>query len=271
MGTQIPGDVDKILDPSMHKELFDTLTVGSATYYFIDQYDDQDGEPVIVRQVQGQAPQIVSDILPQDETAGGAAPGMSGKLGERLKAIRGIEEDDTGAAGAAPAGAGPSSQTQLNDLLRMQAENCADTGHQDHLSSANAPGTSNGKLACAWAVNRVAKMALGKQIGGGLATADMVIVLRDKHIATADLVSGCVVISPTVDTPNGRNIGHVGIVGLVNTANPRQTPIYSNSSGRARFEQNFTFDSWIRRYKDQKGLSVELFQLDPAQFPTAGV
>lgn len=269
MTSGIPADVDKLLDASMQKALFDTVIVGSATYYFIDQYDDVDGEPVIVRKVGGQQPQLVNDILPEDDTGGGgAATSFSPKLRERLDAIRGVkEESENDAAG----GAGLLNQSQLSRKFQEQAERCTETNSPEHLSSANAPGTNNGRLACAWAVNRVAKMALGKSIGGGLATANMVIVLRDSHHRTNNLVSGCVIISPTVSTPNGRNIGHVGIVGLVNQTEPNRTKIYSNSSSRARFEQNFTYATWVQRYKETKGLSVELFQLEPSLFPSAGV
>ncbi|MBB4233247.1 hypothetical protein [Rhizobium mongolense] len=269
MATEIPSDVEKLLDPTMNKKLFETVTVGKATYYFIDQYDDDGGEPVIVRSLPGASPMLVDDILAEDDATGGGATGsFSPQLQERLKAIRGEFDDavDDTAGGAAPL-----SQAEVNKRLRAKAMKCADRNDPEHLSSRDAPGTDHGNLACAWAVNQVAKKALGREIGGGLATANMVVVLRDKHKRATDLVSGCVIISPTVTRLNGtRNIGHVGIVGEVNTADKDQTKIYSNSSGAAEFQQNFTYARWRGKYKDDKGLSVEFFELDPQRFPNAG-
>jgi hypothetical protein len=265
MADDIPSEVEKLLDPTMKADLFEKVTVGTATYYFIDQYDDEGGEPVIVRQAGGEPPSVVEDIVSEDDTAGGAAANFSSALQERLKAIRGIDEDERAPIG----GGGPLTQSQLDKKLKEQAERCADRESPDHLKSNNAPGTNNGRLACAWAVNRVAKMALGKQIGGGLATANMIVVLKNEHKRLEAPVPGCVVISPTENRPGGgRNIGHVGIVGEVGSQ-PSNTKIYSNSSSRARFEQNFSHESWVRRYKTEKGLKVFFFELDPSLFPNA--
>lgn len=266
MADDLPADVAKLLDPTMESETFDTATIGGATYYFIDQFDDVDGEPVIVRQAPGKAPEAVDDILPEDDATGGAASELSEKLQERLRAIRGTDFDD---AGGDVGGGGSLTQQQVNERLNRQAGHCADGNHSDHLISKNAPGTNNGRLACAWAVNQVANMALGRQIGGGLATANMVLVLRQKHGSIETPVPGCVIISPTVSTPHGRNIGHVGIVGNVSSGNLEDTKIYSNSSSRGQFEQNFSYGAWLSRYRDTKHLSVELFQLAPSAFPSA--
>ncbi|MBY5721243.1 hypothetical protein HFO33_32600 [Rhizobium leguminosarum] len=270
MATEIPSDIDNLLDQSMKRKLFDTVAVGKATYYFIDQYDDEGGEPVIIRKVPGEGPKVVDDILAGDDTSGGASEAtFSPELQQRLKAIRGSEDRDSndGAAG----GAALLSQAELNKRLRKQAIKCADRNDPDHLSSRNAPGTDHGNLACAWAVNRVTKMALGREIGGGLSTASMVVVLREKHKKADGIVSGCVIISPTVNLPNGRrNIGHVGIVGEVDESDKDRTKIYSNSSSAAEFQQNKSLKSWREKYKDEKGLTVEFYELDPARFPTAG-
>lgn len=125
----------------------------------------------------------------------------------------------------------------------------------DTLVSRHVKGTSNGQLACAWAVNTLASQALGKPIGGNLATAAMAKVLVANHVELTEgnLVAGAIVISPTA----GGVTGHVGIVGT--PANPvGRTKIYSNSSSRGVFKQNYTIDSWHARF-DKRGLAVRYF------------
>ncbi|WP_165410079.1 hypothetical protein [Rhizobium ruizarguesonis] len=264
MAGEIPEEVASLLDPTMESELFDKVTVGKATYYFVNQHDNDSGEQVIVRSVPGEPPRVEEDILAEDQVSG--APSVfSDKLQAQLRANRG----DDFVPQSSPSGGPVLSQSELDRALSDQAVKSAT---RPRMSSADAPGTQHGNLACAWAVNRVTEMALGREIGGGLATASMVVVLRNKHKKINKPVSGCVVISPTVTGANGRrNIGHVGIVGVVDDSDDDGTKIYSNSSGAAEFQQNKTLKSWIGQYKTGKGLSVEFYELEPRLFPNAGV
>lgn len=123
------------------------------------------------------------------------------------------------------------------------------------LVSRHVKGTNNGQLACAWAVNTLASQALGKPIGGNLATAAMAKVLVAKHQELPEnaLVAGAIVISPTA----GGVTGHVGIVGT--PAVPvGKTKIYSNGSSRGVFLQNYTVESWHARF-DPRGLAIRYF------------
>ena len=261
----IPAEVRNLLDPTMQSDLFEKVMVGKATYYFVNQHDKESGEQVIVRSAQGAAPTVVDDILEEDQAASGVPPILSDKLQSQLRANRG----DDFVPQSSPTGGAVLSQNQLDLAVSDQAIKCAT---KPRLSSANAEGTQHGNLACAWAVNRVTEMALGREIGGGLATASMIKVLRSKHKKITMPVAGCIVISPTVTGEDGkRNIGHVGIIGFVDDANDDETKIYSNSSGAAEFQQNKTLKSWIKHYGTDKGLSVEFFELDPRLFPNADV
>ncbi|NEQ22489.1 MAG: hypothetical protein F6K28_25560 [Microcoleus sp. SIO2G3] len=124
--------------------------------------------------------------------------------------------------------------------------------NENKLSSRNAPGTNGGKLACAWAVNRIVRQALGYEIGGGLSTANMDIALRQgrgTRINEAEATPGSIIISPTTFSP--RRTGHVGILG-------KDQKIYSNSSSRALWMQNFTVSSWKRIYR---GLEVKFYNV----------
>jgi hypothetical protein len=79
--------------------------------------------------------------------------------------------------------------------------------------------------------------------------------------------AGGIVISPTVWQPE-RRTGHVGFLGKVVTGGSRL--IYSNSSSAAKFKQNFTVDSWLARYRDQKRLPVHFFRL-PSYSPGGAI
>ncbi len=264
---ELPDRVIEKLDPTMQYELFEAAERDGATYYFVDQFDDFSGEMVIVRDAPGQEAEIVEDLPAEDPLAGGGV--LSPKLQERLRAYRGEPEGpEVPGADDALSGGGPDAQQRLNSQFHNKAVRYAGTiDANERLISRdpNAPGTSNGRLACAWAVNRVAKDSLGKQIGGGLATAAMDRVLDAKHKELDRPERGCVIISPTVTRANGtRNIGHVGIVGLTDDG---ETLIFSNSSSQGEFQQNFTLTRWKSIYGDQKGLKVRFFNLGPGNFP----
>lgn len=124
--------------------------------------------------------------------------------------------------------------------------------HENKLSSKQASGTQNGKLACAWAVNRVVNDALGRPVGGGLSTANMDVALRNgkgDRIPESDATAGSIIISPT----EGRVVGHVGILG-------KGGLVYSNSSSKALWVQNYTISTWRRRYGD-RGLDVKFYNV----------
>lgn len=149
---------------------------------------------------------------------------------------------------------GPARSFSARTDTGSDAERLADGARRalNVLSSRHAAGTSNGKLACAWAVNEIAKQALGRPIGGGLSTIRMHEALR----TTADIVRdtprpGDIVISPT----QGRIVGHVGIV-----LEP-DGRIASNSSSRALFVQNYTMASWRDAFVARKRLGMHLFRI----------
>lgn len=274
MSGQIPQDVERLLDQTMDKDLLGKFNAGDVTYYIIMQTDkggegNSDavgGEPVYVRQENNVAPEVVDHLPDFGDLADVDLPAEVRSLLEADRDIEQLPDVDEGDVHLL-------SSEDLNTRFHQKARLCADQreSNPDKLSSRDAAGTNGGRLACAWAVNRVSSLSLKRQIGGGLATAGMVVVLRNKHIPIEHPKAGCVIISPTVNTPNGRNIGHVGIVGEVDSNSVGNTPIYSNSSSRARFEKNFTLSTWNARYRDSKNLEVLLFNLSPKQFPQGEV
>jgi len=130
----------------------------------------------------------------------------------------------------------------------------------DKFSSSKGP--SGGRLACVWAVRHLVKQVLGYWITRTDGTAVLDPQLRQCFGAThqeADVPAGGIIISPTEGRSPNRNVGHVSLLGPYTGDGSRL--IYSNSSGKARWKQNFTLDSWIRRYRDKKGLKVRFYPL----------
>lgn len=127
----------------------------------------------------------------------------------------------------------------------------------------SATGPDGGNLACVWAVRHIVRRALNRWITRTDGTSVFDTELQRCYGATwqeADVPAGGIIISPTVTLNNGnRNIGHVGLLGPGGVG--LQRLVYSNSSARKRWEQNHTLESWIARYRTQKGLKVRFYPL----------
>lgn len=252
----IPRDVLALLDPILDADLLILSDLGPDTYYVISQFDDQgSGEPVFIRKAGNGEPVIISDTrsLPLELTLGiggfNAAAGAS--TIDFDAAGYTIDPHDLGAYVSGGQRA-PSADIDLK----------VGNGAKDNLGmvSKDAPGTNHGRLACAWAVNRVVASTLGRPIGGGLSTANMVQVLKARHAKVSEQSAppGAVIISPTEQTGGRANIGHVGLLGTNGN-------IFSNSSSQGRWEQNFSISSW-KSYYGGKGLTVQFYRLDGDYF-----
>ncbi|MER9280705.1 hypothetical protein [Mesorhizobium sp. M0522] len=259
----VPPDVTSLLDSGdatfpIKVQLDRVIEFGSALYYvFILLQEEQGlGEPLLVkRPINGEAI-IIDDFegLPQIPVPASFDDAQSVDLS--LFALSSEEALATRPPGPVMADASERQDRKLRDA----AATAIVAGSE--LISKQARGTNGGRLACAWAVNRVVERALGRPIlagPSGLATANLVKVLRAKHVKVREPVPGCIVISPTQYHPRA-NIGHVGVVGANND-------IFSNSSRQAKWVRNFTVDSWNRYYGDRKKLPVEYFRLDEVYFP----
>ncbi len=76
---------------------------------------------------------------------------------------------------------------------------------------------------------------------------------KSKHFkGTLDIKPGYVIISPT-GAGNGTIRGHCGIIGRNNT-------IWSNHSNTGLWQDYFTIDKWVARYRHKGGLPVLVFQ-----------
>jgi hypothetical protein len=237
-----------LLTPARQHELIGRVSLDDAIYFLFDQFDEHAGGQLLINQQEGAAPHIIaadSVIF----TAGSEI--VETELGNRLAQAFGIQLGEQEAEEAEDKGEF-TSDSEISRRVFESALAC-----NNHLSSRNVPGTNRGRRACAWAVNEVVRRALGRPIGGGLQTSEMVKVLRRRHtpIEEEEAEPGTIIISPT----SGGVTGHVGIVG-------ERSRVYSNSSSRALFVQNYTFRSWRAWYEDELELEVLFFRLSRTGF-----
>jgi hypothetical protein len=214
-----------------------------------------------MRQLADSPPQVVrSDtvILPINDNDPEIPPLVAAELNKA------VQKEPPIIAG--PAGHAPNTGDDINAKMFAAARTFV-----GHITS-NVPGTQHGNLACAWAVNEVARLALGKPIStsdgvqNGLSTDGLFDVLEARHDklnTQNDAKPGTIIIAPT----EGVNHGHVGIVGAT-TSTVGNTQVFSNKSVPGVFLQNFTIDSFINHYTSN-GLRVFFFALEPNQFMTA--
>ena len=231
----------------------------NTTHWVVNLIGQNDGGQTLMRRVGNNQPELLRSatvILPIEADAQIPAA----VAGELNKAVQQEPEIPS-----KPAGQAPAAGDDIN--AKMFANAKAFVGHV----TSNVPGTDHGNLACAWAVNEVTRLALGKPIssdqgGNGLSTDGIFDALKAHHTklnAAADAKPGTIIIAPT----QGGNHGHVGIVGATESS-VDNTQIFSNKSVPGVFAQNFSIGSFTSHYQG-KGLQVLFFALKLDQFTVA--
>ncbi len=111
------------------------------------------------------------------------------------------------------------------------------------------------EVGCAEAVNEVHYKTFGQYIGGGASTYNLYACLNaSKDFIRVDTpLYGDIVISPTGYGNGKLSNGHVGIVS-------KDNKIMSNNSFNGYFEENYTVDSWRKRYVDVGGYPMVYFR-----------
>jgi hypothetical protein len=163
---------------------------------------------------------------------------------------------------AGPAGPAPAQGDDINAKIFTTARTFV--GHD----TSNVPDTHNGNLACAWAVNEVVRLALGKPVSSdgklnGLSTDGLFDALTAHHVKLAsknDAKPGTIIIAPT----EGAQHGHVGIVGTT-TGSVDNTQVFSNKSVPGVFQLNYTIGSFSSHFEGEN-LKVSFFALNPQEF-----
>ncbi len=244
-------------DPELPSKLVAHAVDSTRTSYWVVERTGNDvGGEFLIRQ----KPETAPEIIAADTTVFPIQAGLIPK-----DVIEQLSANVPPPAAETPVAVAPASPGEdINQRVLTAARNSASGPGQLHTG--DAAGTNHGRLACAFAVNTVVKRALGSPVGGGLSTAEMFKVLkaRDQQVTEPNIAGGEIVISPTT----GSNVGHVGILDTASQGDLATTKIFSNSSKRAEFEQNFTLASW-KKYFNGKGLPVLFFALNKDRFPGA--
>jgi hypothetical protein len=243
--TMVPPAVSQILDPDLTHRVIARANLASATFLVIEQFSDSGGQ-ALVKLDSGRNPIILATDTTIFPLQAGLVPSS---VAAQLSA-----SFDANATEPPPDKVSPiASDDEVSARIFAKAKECDET-----LVTRDAPNTNHGRVACAYAVNKVTKMAIGREAGGGLSTAAMGEVLAKTQTQTpeAEIRPGMICISPT----HGGNVGHVGIVGEIKSPT-NATVIYSNSSSRGVFSHSFTLGTWKTFYRDRKGLPVFFYAL----------
>lgn len=112
---------------------------------------------------------------------------------------------------------------------------------------------------CAEAVNNIAFLSLGMSIGGDVSTYRMIKALKStptrfKPVSYLEAKRGDIIISPTGHGSGELKNGHVGIIS-------DNWKIMSNNSYNGKWEENYTWDSWVERYRKKGGFPIYLFRV----------
>lgn len=109
---------------------------------------------------------------------------------------------------------------------------------------------------CAEAVNRIFRECFGNEIGGDVSTARLYKALESSYRFNKVTVPmrGDVVISPTGYGSGAIPNGHVGIMS-------DNGQIMSNSSKTGLWEENYSIESWDKRYRKEGGYPVYYFRV----------
>jgi putative chitinase len=252
--------IDSTIFPKeMNRELVVMTTSNGETYWVVNQIGPQEGGQSLLRHVDDKTEILLSDTTVFPVAVSDQVPAdIAAELNKAAPAL--------GPSPSGPVINPPQAGANTNALVFAAAT--AFLGH-----NTNVPGTDHGNLACAWAVNEVVRLALGKPIstdggGNGLSTDGIFDVLKMHHTQlpiTSQPDPGTIIISPT----EGSQHGHVGIVGRNPGGAIDNTQILSNSSSAAKFQQNYTIGKW-KAYFENKGLDVLLFGLNASEFGLVG-
>src|SRR5271166_357996 len=234
--SQLTPAVTRLLDPDLTYRVIAQAQFGGAKYWLIDQIAEH-GEQVLIEE-RGTAANVLAQGTGIFPLPAGLVPTQVAEQFDATFMAPGSETDNPGTG----------SPSEVAARIFAKAKECS-----GHLVTHDVPGTNHGHLACAWAVNHVAALAIGKPIGGDLSSDAMAQVLSKDHqrVEKADVVPGAIVISPS----RRGNIGHVGIVGELGQSRT-DTAIYSNSSSHGVFMKNYSVGSWEKYFNSTKGLDV---------------
>lgn len=110
---------------------------------------------------------------------------------------------------------------------------------------------------CADSLSKIINSAFPQCITGSVSTKELYqqLLRSNKFVKVAELEAGDIIISPTGSNTKTTEIknGHCGIVG-------EDGEVMSNSSATGTWEQNYTIETWIRRYRNKGAYPIYSFR-----------
>lgn len=107
---------------------------------------------------------------------------------------------------------------------------------------------------CVEALNNIAKLAIGKPIGGGASTYLLYHTLKKNHKQVFTPEIGDIIISPSGYGSGKIPNGHTGIVS-------DNGKIMSNNSETLKWDEYYTVETWNARYKKLGGFPVYFYKI----------
>jgi hypothetical protein len=110
---------------------------------------------------------------------------------------------------------------------------------------------------CADSLSKVINTAFPKCLSGSVSTAILYKQLLESSsfIRVKTMYPGDIIICPTgfAKKPSKITNGHCGIIG-------EDEQIMSNSSATGTWEQNYTIESWVKRYRNEGNYPIYIFR-----------
>jgi len=224
-----PTSVVALLDPSLNFTVLARIASGAAIFWLFTLSAEHGGQVLIREDSAGAA--IVAQgttLLPLPD---GLVPA---DVRTQLNALS--EPDD-------PTPLQPGGETAVE---KIAAAIFARAKQRDgNLITRTVPNTNHGRLACAFAVNKVVLEAIGRAVQLdhgqlGLNSDAMARELESKHkrIGESEIIPGAILVALS----SGRTHGHVGIVGEA-LGGGLDNLIYANSSNKGVFEHHYHLSS----------------------------
>ncbi len=170
--TVTPDIAHALEDPLSSKVAIAMAVSGETRYWIVNLTGEETGGQVLIRQVGGKNPEVLAfDTVLLPVTSNVVPADIAVQLNKSNET--GVQQGPAGQQLPAGANHGPPM------LAAARAAN-------RKLDTSTVPNTNGGTLACAWAVNEIARRAVGKPIGGGLSTVGLFDALQRGHQSASE-------------------------------------------------------------------------------------
>jgi hypothetical protein len=188
VGVDLAAIDDVMFPPEMTRSLLAMTTSNNSTYWVVDQIGSVGGGQTLLRRVGKNAPEVLlsdTTVFPIEESDE-VPEAVASELNKAMLNEAPLAQQQSDGP--------PSAGDDINAKVFAKAQ--AFVGHD----TSKVPGTEGGNLACAWAVNEVVRLALGKPIStdgngnNGLGTDGIFDTLKKHHTQVDSPSPGSIII-----------------------------------------------------------------------------